>query len=145
EGESVMVYDLGGGTFDIALLRKRGSGYEFLGRPEGLARCGGTDFDQAIYADLSKRCSPQRQAVLDPQRQDAEALLARSMVLEQCIELKHQLSEAQMGEVPVLVPGVGGIEHYPLSRRAFEQMIAPDIEKTLECCRGVLKSAGLQV
>src|SRR5687767_4772077 len=49
-GTLVAVYDLGGGTFDAAVLRKRGDdSFEVLGQPEGIERLGGIDFDEAIF------------------------------------------------------------------------------------------------
>lgn len=51
-GEIVLVYDLGGGTFDATLLQKQASGYQILGMPKGLPHWGGTDFDREIYQEL---------------------------------------------------------------------------------------------
>ncbi|MDD9368634.1 MAG: Hsp70 family protein, partial [Acidimicrobiales bacterium] len=58
-GTVVAVYDLGGGTFDAALVRAgdsgttgiagRGSGAQIIGRPDGIERLGGIDFDQSVY------------------------------------------------------------------------------------------------
>ncbi len=48
DGSIVAVYDLGGGTFDTAVLRKAGAGnFELLGRPDGIETLGGADFDAA--------------------------------------------------------------------------------------------------
>jgi molecular chaperone DnaK (HSP70) len=46
--EIVAVYDLGGGTFDAAVLRKTTGGFELLGQSEGIEQLGGVDFDEAI-------------------------------------------------------------------------------------------------
>src|SRR5262245_61219492 len=51
-GTIVAVYDLGGGTFDAAVLRKTMVGFEILGRPEGIERLGGIDFDAAVFAHV---------------------------------------------------------------------------------------------
>lgn len=51
-GDAVAVYDFGGGTFDAAVLRVGGAGFEILGTPEGMERLGGIDFDQAVYAHV---------------------------------------------------------------------------------------------
>ncbi len=51
-GSTIAVYDLGGGTFDAAVVRKGddgGTGFGLLGRPEGLERLGGIDFDEAVF------------------------------------------------------------------------------------------------
>ncbi|HEY7737257.1 MAG TPA: Hsp70 family protein, partial [Candidatus Limnocylindrales bacterium] len=51
-GEVIAVYDFGGGTFDATILRKTDAGFEQLGRPEGMERLGGIDFDEAIFAHV---------------------------------------------------------------------------------------------
>src|SRR5690606_18427820 len=48
-GATVAVYDLGGGTFDVAVLRKTEGGFQLLGEPEGIERLGGIDFDEAVF------------------------------------------------------------------------------------------------
>src|SRR5690606_18332577 len=52
-GAVVAVYDLGGGTFDAAVLRRRDEhGFEMVGRPEGIERLGGVDFDAGVFAHV---------------------------------------------------------------------------------------------
>ncbi len=53
-GAIVAVFDLGGGTFDAAVLRKATVGFEILGRPEGIERLGGIDFDAAVFGHVSR-------------------------------------------------------------------------------------------
>ena len=53
-GSTVAVYDLGGGTFDAAVLRKTAHGFEHLGHPEGIERMGGIDFDAAVFAHVQR-------------------------------------------------------------------------------------------
>ena len=48
-GAVIAVYDFGGGTFDATILRKTETGFEQLGRPEGMERLGGIDFDEALF------------------------------------------------------------------------------------------------
>jgi WD40 repeat protein len=50
-GRYLLVYDLGGGTFDLAVLERdeAGGGFRVALKPKGLARCGGDDFDRALY------------------------------------------------------------------------------------------------
>ena len=48
-GAVIAVYDFGGGTFDATILRKTEDGFEQLGRPEGMERLGGIDFDEALF------------------------------------------------------------------------------------------------
>jgi molecular chaperone DnaK (HSP70) len=51
-GALVAVYDLGGGTFDTAILRKTTDGFSILGQPTGIERLGGIDFDEAVVGHL---------------------------------------------------------------------------------------------
>jgi molecular chaperone DnaK len=48
-GSRVAVYDLGGGTFDAAVLECTPTGFEILGHPEGIERLGGVDIDAAVF------------------------------------------------------------------------------------------------
>jgi molecular chaperone DnaK (HSP70) len=58
-GDNVLIYDLGGGTFDTAIIQKKSTGYcsalEFKSR--GTNRCGGSDFDTCIYEYLVTKIS----------------------------------------------------------------------------------------
>ena len=68
-GQPIAVYDLGGGTFDVAILRRTDSGFEILGEPVGLERLGGIDFDHAVMAHV-ERALARELAALD--RSDPE-------------------------------------------------------------------------
>jgi molecular chaperone DnaK (HSP70) len=138
EGEIVLVYDLGGGTFDASLIQKQASGYQLLGMPRGLAHCGGIDFDRLIYQHLKSQCSPP----LREQLNGKDAWLARAIVSDLCRDLKHQLSDD--AEATIHIPiGLGSVESFTLTREVFEQMIAPLIAETVECSEQVVRSANL--
>jgi|GEM_PF-1097454 len=138
EGEIVLVYDLGGGTFDATLIQKQGSGYQILGMPRGLSHCGGTDFDRQIYQGLRNKCSPQLQEKLSAR----DGWLARAIVTESCRDLKHQLS--QQPEATIYIPlELNSVESYSLSRVEFNQTIAPLIGETIDCCDQLVRSANI--
>ena len=141
-GEILLVYDLGGGTFDVALLQKKGDGFEHLAVPAGIERCGGVDFDRAIYTDLVRR-EAELQEALQASRDDKQALVARLSIGEMCIDLKHQLSDVEDAELAVVVPGTGTFVEYALKRTAFEGMITHAIEETIACCRQMIQRANL--
>ena len=133
----ILVYDLGGGTFDVTLMQKQGDKYQVLGMPKGLERCGGTDFDRLIYQKLKSSCSAELRQQLDPKN----AQLARAIVSDLCRELKHQLSE--QSEASIYIPmGLGNVESFELTRDAFNEMISPLIEEALDCCDQLVRSAG---
>ena len=140
-GEIILVYDLGGGTFDATLMQKQAESYNLLAQPVGLEHCGGIDFDQEIFSDLKEKTQEtQLGALLDPQRRDPEALRARLMIADWCREAKHQLSEVKIFED--LPPGFYS-DFYTLSREQFNTKIQSYIEKTVSLCEQLLKDADL--
>jgi molecular chaperone DnaK (HSP70) len=145
EDEILLVYDLGGGTFDTALLERHEGTFTFYKDtlPRGIDPCGGVDFDRMIYLDFVKR-HPEVQELLKPERTDELALIAQAIVGEACTELKHLLSDDDEAEIPLPVPGVPGIIYHQLTRPVFNEMIAGTIRETLECCRTMIQSAHLQ-
>ena len=139
-GTLVAVYDLGGGTFDAAVLRKRGdASFEVLGQPEGIERLGGIDFDEAIFRYVLR-------AVGDPvQALDADdpAVMAGFVRLrEECIEAKEALSSDTETSIPVLLPNVQ--TEVRLTRSEFEGMVRPTLSDTIDALRRALRSAGVE-
>lgn len=139
--EITLVYDLGAGTFDASLIKKKGKDYQIIGIPGGLSQCGGSDFDRKIYQDFLTKCSEALRKRLDRRNQTADSYRMRVFVEDQCCQLKHQLSEFQ--EAEITIPG-SSIEEYSLTRHEFNSMIAPFIEETIDCCDQLLRSAGMR-
>lgn len=52
DGQTLLVYDFGGGTFDVSLIRYQSGQFELLSEPAGLERCGGMDIDYLIAQDM---------------------------------------------------------------------------------------------
>ncbi|GHO82251.1 right-handed parallel beta-helix repeat-containing protein [Dictyobacter formicarum] len=140
-GDILLVYDLGGGTFDTALMQKAGESFTYLATPSGLPRCGGADFDRAIYQDLVNKHPELRSALQGASR---PALMARATLGEQCIDLKHQLSESEVAEISFVVPGTGDFIDYRLTRTEFNQMIATAVQETMTCCQQMLQQANIK-
>jgi len=143
DGDIFLIYDLGGGTFDASLLQKRGDSYELLTLPVGSEKnlpVGGAEFDLKISQDLRRRCSPALREAIE--RKDLQGERARLLLRDQCIELKHRLSEV---DEAVLTFPLTSLEEYVLTRQAFEGMIAPLIVETVEQCRDMVEGkAGLR-
>ena len=142
EGEIVLVYDLGGGTFDTALLEKQGDTFAFYKQtpPQGIDPCGGVDFDRMIYQDLVTR-HPQVQDLSD--REDELALMTQANIGEACINLKHALSQEEEFEITIHLTVAPWVLHHRLTRTAFNNMIASSIRQTIDCCRKMVQSANL--
>jgi molecular chaperone DnaK (HSP70) len=141
DGEILLVYDLGGGTFDAALLQKRGNGYQMLAQPVGDENLGGSNFDWAMYQDLQAQCSDTLRQSLNPRAQEERAMKIRLTVKDWLREFKHQLSsvEQHTDELPI-----GDFESYTLTRQRFEEMIHPQIQTTCGLCNQLVTSAGLR-
>ncbi|GAA2565482.1 Hsp70 family protein [Pseudonocardia hydrocarbonoxydans] len=137
-GAVVGVYDLGGGTFDAAVVRKLPhGGFELLGRPAGIERLGGIDFDDAILDHVRTALGPAWQQLdpADPATQAAVAGLRR-----ECTAAKEALSADTEVLVPVMLPGVH--TQVRLGRAEFEDMIRPAVGETVEALRRAVASTG---
>ena len=55
EGQGILVFDFGGGTTDVAYIKKHLNSYRILCEPKGNKSCGGQDIDMLLYEDLRKR------------------------------------------------------------------------------------------
>lgn len=136
-GAVVAVYDLGGGTFDAAVLRKTETGFEQLGRAEGLERLGGIDFDQSVFAHVSASLGPQIDALAG--EPSARATLLR--LREDCREAKESLSSETVVAIPVILHAV--TTEIRLTRAEFEAMIRPRLDDTLKALHRAVESTGL--
>ncbi|WP_219413876.1 Hsp70 family protein [Pseudonocardia nigra] len=137
-GSTIAVYDLGGGTFDAAVVRKGDAGFGLLGRPEGLERLGGVDFDEAVFEHVREGL-PGAFDELD--ETDPAVLSAVARVRRECTEAKEALSSDTEVSIPVLMPSTRGSVR--LHRSEFEAMIRPQVEETVSALRAAVVSAGL--
>lgn len=139
-GDVVAVYDLGGGTFDAAVLRKTADGFITLGRPQGIERLGGIDFDEAVVAHV-RRTVGEVIAELDTNDPAARTALAR--LRHECVLAKETLSSDSDATVAVLLPNVQ--TQVRITRTEFEDMIRPRLRDTIDSLRRAVESAGLQM
>ncbi len=135
-GQIVAVYDLGGGTFDAAILRKTDDGFEFLGKPVGIERLGGIDFDAAVFAHVSRELGDQI-AQLDPN--DQPSLMAVARLRGDCTLAREALSDDNEVLIPVVLPG--STTEVRLTRNEFEAMIRPGLAETVSALQRALASA----
>jgi len=129
----IAVYDFGGGTFDISLLRLHTGIFEVLST-NGDTRLGGDDIDQRLaerflLAGLSEALQ-QDPRVLSSAHQAAEAA-------------KRALSTAEETRLALDVPDKGVQVARILTRREMEEAVADIVARTLEPCHQALKDAGL--
>jgi Fe-S protein assembly chaperone HscA len=126
----VAVFDFGGGTFDISILNIKGGIFEVLAT-NGDTHLGGDDIDRALIETLLA-------GVADSIRADRHVWNSARRVAE---EAKKRLSEADRVELKLDLADRKIAR--PLTRAEFDQLAAPMIERTLECCRRAVADAGL--
>ena len=124
----VAVYDLGGGTFDISILRIRDGIFEVLST-NGDTRLGGDDMDRALAS-----------LVLDDAQQDPQVVRDATLAAERA---KIELTEKEQAEIAFEVASAGIRQRRTVTRAEFESLIRPVVERTLGPCRQALKDAGL--
>jgi actin-like ATPase involved in cell morphogenesis len=137
-GEVVAVYDLGGGTFDAAVLRKTASGFELLGDPAGIEQLGGIDFDEAVLGHVVETLGPAVDT-LDPA--DPAVVEALAQLRRDCVVAKEDLSADTEVLIPVALPTVH--TRVRLNRSEFEDMIRPALQETVAAMHRALRSAGV--
>ncbi|MFZ5438356.1 MAG: Hsp70 family protein [Myxococcota bacterium] len=139
--EHVLVYDLGGGTFDVSVLEMFG-GVLDVRASAGNNHLGGTDFDAALVKWLVELVAAQHGVDVSS---DARAMARLKRAAE---EAKVALSSATV--VPVVVPHLatkGGRAvslEAELPRATFERLVGPLVHSTLEPIRSALRDAKLE-
>ena len=133
----VAVYDLGGGTFDISLLRIKDGVFEVLATG-GDTRLGGDDFDLAISRRIQDEILEQHGVDLS---ETPEALAELALLAE---NVKKTLSEDDSTEYVLENPGGAPLSHKgSLTREEMEALLWPIAQRTLAPCRRALQDAGL--
>ncbi len=139
--ETIAVYDLGGGTFDISIL-EIGDGTFQVKSTNGDTHLGGDDFDQAVINFLIDEFKKDQGIDL---RNDRPAL---QRLREAAEKAKIELSTTQSTEVnlPFITADQNGPKHLVINitRARLEQLTGDLIEKTLGPCRKALEDAGVQ-
>ncbi|AMS16264.1 MULTISPECIES: Fe-S protein assembly chaperone HscA [Pseudomonas] len=124
----VAIYDLGGGTFDISILRLTGGVFEVLATG-GDSALGGDDFDHAIAGWIIE--SAGLSADLDPGKQ-------RNLLQIACAA-KEALTNAPSVEVTY------GAWSAPLTREAFDALIEPMVARSLKACRRAVRDSNVEL
>ncbi|MDF8331492.1 Fe-S protein assembly chaperone HscA [Aeromonas salmonicida] len=123
----IAVYDLGGGTFDISILRLHRGVFEVMATG-GDSALGGDDFDHLLADWIKAQAGLEGQLDASTQRE----------LLDVAAAVKHGLTDSDL--VPCAFAGWQG----EVSRHLFEELITPLVKRTLLACRRALRDAGLE-
>jgi molecular chaperone DnaK len=133
--EKIVVFDLGGGTFDVSVLDVSKDGVFQVVSTNGDTHLGGDDFDQTLINHVADQF--QREQGIDL-RKDA---MAMQRLQEACEKAKKELSSAQSSDVnlPFITADANGPKHLQMTitRAQFEQMC----DHLVERCRGPVLQA----
>jgi molecular chaperone DnaK len=136
---TVAVYDLGGGTFDISVLKLIATGegdiYQVLST-NGDTHLGGDDIDNLLQAFVHEQILQHDQIDFSPHGELAQELR------KQLIAIKHQLSETDRATLLFPLPN-GKVFAHEFSRGAFEALICPVVDRTMVPVKQVLADAHL--
>ncbi len=137
-GEIIAVYDLGGGTFDAAVLRKTIDGFELLGAPEGIEQLGGIDFDDAVFHHVVDALGA---AVEGLDSTDPAVTAALTRLRRDCVDAKEFLSYDTMAAIPVALPDLH--TSVRISQSELEGMVRPALLETVAALHRALRSAAV--
>jgi molecular chaperone HscA len=131
EEKTIAVYDLGGGTFDVSVLRISGGVFDVLST-NGDTYLGGDDFDKVLINYW-----------LDQAGVTYEEISADKSLL-QTIRLAAEKAKKELSSSDAFEMDING-DVFSITRKKFEELIRPMVEKTIECCKNSMKDAGLAI
>jgi molecular chaperone DnaK len=137
-GDIVAVYDLGGGTFDAAVLRRTTDGFETLGEPQGIERLGGIDFDAAVMSHVRATLGD---AITGLDQADPSVRSAMNRLREECVSAKEALSDDSETSIPVMLPGLQ--TQVRLTRNELEDALRPALRETVASLTRAIEAAGV--
>ncbi|NEQ37837.1 MAG: molecular chaperone DnaK [Okeania sp. SIO3I5] len=141
EDRTILVFDLGGGTFDVSILQL-GDGIFEVKATSGNNHLGGDDFDNSIVRWLVDQFRDREGTDLDPDK------MAIQRVREAAEKAKIELSSAQSTNInlPFITANEAGPKHLEtkLTRAQFEKLVQPLVESTIQPVEQALKDAGMK-
>ncbi len=142
QGQKIVVYDLGGGTFDVSVLDISADTVE-VKATNGDTHLGGEDFDQRIINWIIEEFKKDQGIDL------SKDTLALQRIKESAEKAKIELSTAQETEInqPFITTDANGPKHLvmKISRAKLESLVMDLVEKTIEPCKKALADSGFQL
>lgn len=128
EEKTIAVYDLGGGTFDISILKIANGIFEVLST-NGDTYLGGDDFDRVIIEHWLKQFQLEN---LDDHK-----------TLKQQLRLAAERAKIELSKADFFETEFAG-ETISITKEVFENLIQPIVQKTIDCCVNAMNDAGLK-
>lgn len=131
EEKLIAVYDLGGGTFDVSILRISGGIFDVLST-NGDTYLGGDDFDRTILEFWVKQAGLSMQELNDFGQ------------LKQMLRLAAEEAKRHLSSNYIFETTVNGMQ-LSITREEFQHLIQPLVNKTMDCCKRAISDAGVTV
>jgi molecular chaperone HscA len=129
--QTIAVYDLGGGTFDVSILEINNGIFEVLST-NGDTYLGGDDFDNAIVTYFKSHYNIDNEILQQNQSLQQSLRLIAEAAKKALSNVEH--FEAQWNNITLAI-----------SKSTFEKIISPLVEKTMICCKNALQDANLTI
>ena len=139
EGGVVAVYDLGGGTCDVAVLERRNGGFRLLGEPGGDDRIGGDLFDERLYRWIGEHALPEGEWQELQESEDSRWRFANYELRKGVTLAKEAISKTP--KCPLYVPTPVD-RQLQVTQEEFAELIRPDVEQTMDILADTLRSSG---
>jgi len=140
DGQTIAVYDLGGGTFDVSILEIEGGVFE-VKATNGDTILGGEDFDDTLMEHLIKEFKAKEGVDLSKDR------YAKQRLREAAERAKRELDNLAQTEInlPFITADASGPKHLNIkvTRAQFEKMVSGLVERTIQPCKKCIKDAGI--
>lgn len=137
---NIVVYDLGGGTLDLAVVRRDADRFSILGEPSGMSEFGGIDVDDMVIGHVDASLAG---AIANLDLADPVALTTFDRLRAECRQAKEQLSlatevsiDASLPENPALVT---------MRRHELEELLFPRLEASMDVVEQMVAGAGLHL
>ncbi len=142
KSEQLVVYDFGGGTFDVSVLETGDDTVE-VKSTGGDTHLGGDDFDQQIIQHLVSEFKKEQGIDL------SKDMLALQRLKEAAEKAKHELSSTLETEInlPFITSGADGPKHFVMkfTRAKLEDLVRDDIERSIELTKKTVAEAGFKI
>ncbi|HET9770071.1 MAG TPA: Hsp70 family protein, partial [Acidimicrobiia bacterium] len=141
-GDHVAVYDLGGGTFDCAVLRRTAAGFEPVGAPGGDERLGGEHFDELLYDVVGRTVAFRSPEVWQQLRtsEDRAWIRANQSLRDDIRRAKEALSSTPDY---VIYAGSPIDQEIRVTREELEQLLTGPLTRTVDELTATIERAGL--
>lgn len=136
--DNVLVFDYGGSTTDVTLVKKTGDTLKVMLPPKGNSFCGGQDIDALLYEQLRKELLQKKQYDI------SQNGLTDTILLKSCQRLKEMFNgnnDSYSIQFPLNIGGQLDTYTFELSRSSFNELVSPKVTEAIDVAKQVINKA----